>query len=69
MQAGIPDKEEPEKDRNTILREEKAKKKGRKWKKIEDIRKVEKELLREITVKIKLERVDIQENYSRDIVR
>jgi len=27
MQAGIPDKEEPEKDRNTILREEKAKKK------------------------------------------
>jgi len=30
MQAGILDKEEPEKDRKTILREEKTKKKERK---------------------------------------
>ena len=61
MQASILDQEEPEKDRRTILREEKAKKEG---KNIEDIRKVERELLREVTVKIGLERIDIQKGIT-----
>jgi len=62
MQAGILDLEKPKKDRKTILREEKAKKEKRKRKKSEDIEKTkEGELLREMTVKTGLERIDIQE--------
>jgi len=58
MQAGIPDQEESEKDRKMILREEKAKKKKRE-KKDGICKKIVKELLREVTIKIGLERVDI----------
>jgi len=46
------------------LREEKAKKKERKRRRMEDVRKVEGEVLREITVKIGLERIDIQEGIT-----
>ena len=59
MQAYILDQEKSRKNRKTILREEKSKKKKRK--KMKDVRKVEKELLREVTVKIGLERIDMQE--------
>ena len=58
------DKEESEKDKKIILREEKAKKKERKRKKIEEVRKVENVLLRKVTVKIKLKRVNIQEKIT-----
>ena len=58
MQAGIPGWEEPEKDRRTILREEKVKKKKKVKKKIGNIRKAERKLLREVTVKIGLERIN-----------
>jgi len=43
------------------LREEKLKKKKKERKKMEDIRKVERKLLREIIVKIGLERINTQE--------
>jgi len=43
------------------LRENKVKKKERKRRRMEDIRKVKRELLREVIVKIGLERIDIQE--------
>ena len=47
MQAGILDREEHEKDKKTILRKEKAKKKEKK--KLVDIRKIkEKEMLRKL---------------------
>ena len=46
------------------MREEKAKKKERKRRRMEDVRKVEGEVLREITVKIGLERIDIQEGIT-----
>ena len=59
MQAGISDQEDLEKDRKMILREEKAKKKKKRKKKIEYVRKIVGELLREVTIKIGLERVDI----------
>jgi len=59
MQTGIPDRERSEKDRKTILREEKVKKE-KKRKKIEEVRKVKRELSREVTVKIRLERVNMQ---------
>ena len=54
MQASILDWEESEKNKRTILREEKVKK--------EEKRK--KELLREITLKIGLERIDKQEEIT-----
>jgi len=50
------------------LREEKAKKKERKRRRIEDVRKVEGEVLREITVKIGLERIDIQEGITMEVL-
>ena len=43
------------------MREEKLKKKKKERKKMEDIRKVERKLLREIIVKIGLERINTQE--------
>jgi len=61
MQVSIPDREEPKKDKKTILREEKVKKEKKERKNIKEVRKVKKELLREVTVKIGLERVDMQE--------
>ena len=57
MQAYILDQEKSRKNRKTILREEKSKKKKRK--KMKDVRKVEKELLREVTIKIRLRKIDI----------
>ena len=42
-----------------ILREKKAKKEKKKRKRMENIRKVRGELLREVIVKIRLERIDI----------
>ena len=60
MQADILDWEKFEKDRRIISREKKVKKEKRRGKKIGDIRKVEGELLREVIVKIGLERIDIQ---------
>jgi len=69
MQASIPDQEKPEKDRKTILREEKAKRKEKeREKKKEDIRKVKGELLREVAVKIGLERVDMQEGVMVEVL-
>ena len=59
IQAGIPDQEDPKKDRKMILREEKAKKKKKRKTKMEYVRKIVGELLREVTIKIGLERVDI----------
>jgi len=50
------------------LREEKAKKKERKRRRMEDVRKVEGEVLREITVKIGLERIDIQEGITMEVL-
>jgi len=62
MQAGILDKEEPEKNRKTILKEKKAKNKKKEKRKSVNIRKTkEGETLREVTVKIGLERIDTQE--------
>ena len=63
MQAGILDKEEPEKNRKTILKEKKAKNKKKEKRKSVNIRKTkEGETLREVTVKIGLERIDTQES-------
>jgi len=62
MQAGISNWEESaSKDRKTILREEKRKKKKKKEEEREvEVRKTGEEgLLREVTVKIRLERIDI----------
>jgi len=61
MQASIPDPEKPEnkKDRKTILREEKLKEERREKKKSADVRKTEgEELVREVMVKIGLERIE-----------
>jgi len=66
MQAGILDQEKSGKNRKTILREEKAKKK--KKKKMKDVRKVEEELLREVTIKIRLERIDMQEKIMVEVL-
>ena len=55
----ILDQEKSEKNRRMILREKKAKKKKKKRKRMENIRKVRGELLREVIVKIRLERIDI----------
>jgi len=55
IQASIPDWKEPEKDRKPILRKKKAKKEKRKS--VD----VKKETLREVIVKIGLERIDTQE--------
>jgi len=46
---------------STPYKEEKLKKKEKKKKRLKDIRKVEKGLSREVMVKIRLERIDIQE--------
>ena len=69
MQAGIPDQEESvsKKDKKTILKEEKIKKK--KWveseEKLVEVRKIdEEELLGEVTVKIGLERIYMQEKIT-----
>jgi len=63
MQAGILDKEEPEKNRKTIFQEKKTKNKKKEKRKSVNIRKTkEGETLREVTVKIGLERIDTQES-------
>ena len=54
MQASISDWGESEKNRRTILREKKAKKEGKR----------KEELLREIMVKIRLERIDTQKEIT-----
>ena len=59
MQASIPDQEKLQKDRKTILREKKLKKEKREKKGLVDIEKIVRgELLREVTVKIGLKRID-----------
>lgn len=66
MNIGVSSKGEIKKDRKTILREEKLKEEKKretkeKNKKLVEVRKTEGgELLREIVVKIGLERIDIQ---------
>jgi len=61
MQASIPNQEEFEskKDRRTILREEKRKKKKKKERLAEVQKMKEGEVLREVTVKIGLKRIDM----------
>jgi len=62
MQASILDQEKFKKDRKTILKEENTKKEEKRKKKSVDVRKIkEKEILREVMVKIRLERIDMQE--------
>ena len=65
MQAGILDWEKSEKDKMTILREEKSKMKA---KKEGNIRKIEGKSLREVTVKIVLERIDTQEGITVEVL-
>jgi len=61
MQAGILNREESKKNRKTILREKKAKKEEKERKKSVNVRKIkEEETLREVIVKIGLERIDTQ---------
>ena len=55
------DLEKFKKDKRTILREEKSKMKA---KKEGNIRKIKKESLREVTVKIMLKRIDIQKKIT-----
>ena len=60
MKASILDWKEPKKEKRTILRERKAKKEKKEKIKLVNIRKVEGgEMLREVIVKIGLERIDI----------
>jgi len=62
MQAGILDQEKFKKDQKTILKEENIKKEEKRKKKSVNVRKIkEKEILREVMVKIRLERIDMQE--------
>jgi len=68
MQASIPDKEKPEKDRKTILREKKTKEEKKEKNKSVDIRKTkEEEILREVTVKIGLERIYMQKGITIEV--
>lgn len=63
MNVGVSKVGEQEKDKRMVLREEslKKEKKKRKEKPVEVKKAEEKELLREVTVKIELERIDMQE--------
>jgi len=69
MQASISDKEKPEEDRKTILREKKTKEEKKEKNKSIDIRKTkEGEVLREVIVKIGLERIDMQEGITIEVL-
>ena len=69
IQASIPDKEKLEKDRKTISREKKTKKEKKEKNKSVDIRKTkEGEVLRKVTVKIGLERMDMQEGITVEVL-
>ena len=67
MQAGILDQEEPKKDKKTILRKEKAKKRKKEKRKLVNVRKVEEgETVRKVIVKIRLERIDMQKEITEE---
>ena len=70
MNKGISSGEEMKNNRKAILRKEKLKEgKKEKKEKLAKVRKVEdRKLLRKITVKVELERTNIQEDNGRDIV-
>ena len=59
MNMRVPSRGKLRKDRKTILREEKLKERKKEEKKEKPINMEEEELLREITVKIELQRIDI----------
>ena len=65
MQASILDLEKFKKDKRTILREEKSKMKA---KKEGNIRKIKEESLREVIVKIMLERIDTQKGITVEVL-
>ena len=69
MQASILDWEKLEKNRKTILREEKAKKEEkRKEESLREVRRMEEKGLREVMVKIGLEIIDIQEGIKVEVL-